>query len=715
MDKKFIDQAYDIVINNLTDEKFGAQKLASLLNLSTVQTLRKIRAATGKSVNQYIRELRLKEAAKLIKETDFTIAEVSYKVGFGSYPYFCTAFRKRYGITPGEYKTQNKSLSELESEKVKKRSRSVTSWKKAFYLISVMMVIGIGYSLLNKTSSKNISKPNSIAVLPFRDMSPEDRQWFCDGVSDNILTYLSQIKDLTVISFTSSSTFRETDKTIPQIAKELGVSYILEGSATVYEDKIKINAQLINANDEHVWTEEYTVSFEDVIGTQQNIAREISEKLEITLSPIEALALEKYPTENMEAYHLFLKGLWVNKSQAKKDMELSIELNKQAIVLDSSFAEAYAEAANSYYLLSHRYASSIDPSDAREKAAYYANKALQIDSNTYRGWTVKADLISYIDWDRSDMYYEKAISINPNDANTRINYSINFCHGPKPNKTMFLEQTKIAYELDPLSIAGNANYMDALIRNNKLEEAEIHFQKSKFLFNDYGKGFWKQRIEANKIKDCKIAIPMTQALIDTEPNNPIYYNMMAIEYERVLNDNINALKYSKQAYDLDSSFIDKYVYYLIRIKKYKEAKELMTSVNYQSIVSRHDQLVQLFNYFYSKNDYLNAQEVLKDSSFNNQYWRPILIYAQLGNRQKVDSMNRKYPWGTGRIGDWHARRAILQAVLKDSDSMYFYLEKLKCNYKWVRIVNSRSEFNPYRKEERFKAFLKENYLPVLLE
>jgi len=606
-------------------------------------------------------------------------------------------------------------LSELESEKIKRRIRANALKRNLVSVMAIALLFVVGYIVINKTSSKNISNPNSIAVLPFRDMSPEDTQWFCDGVTDNILTYLSHIKDLTVISFTSSSTYRGTDKQIPQIAKELGVSYILEGSVTVYKDKIKINAQLINASDEHVWSEEYTVSFEDVIGVQQNVSKEIVREMKITLSPDEALALEKYPTENMEAYQLFLKGLWVKESQAKKDVELSIELNKQAIALDSNFAEAYAETANSYFLLTHWYSNTVDPSDAREKAAYYANKALQIDSNTYRAWTVKADLEAYVNWDRSDMYYEKAISINPNDARARIHYSINSMYGPNPNKTMFLEQTKIAYELNPLSIAGNANYMDALIRNNKLEEAEKHFQKSKFLFNDYGKGFWQQRIESNKNKDCKITIPMTQALINKEPNNPIYYNMMAIEYERVLNDNINALKYSKQAYDLDSTLIDKYVYYLIKNKKYRETKELMTSVNYQSIVNRHDQLVQLFNYFYSKNDHLNAQEVLKDSSFNNQYWHRTLIYAQLGSRQKVDSMNRKSPWGTGRDGDWHARRAIIHAVLKDRDSMYFYLENIKGNYKWVRIVNSRSEFDPYRKEERFNAFLRENYLPVLLE
>ena len=107
MDKKFIDQAHDIVINNLTDEKFGVQKLASKIGLSPSQALKKIKTETGKSVNQYIRELRLEEAAKLIKNTDLTFAEIAYKVGFGSNTYFTTSFRKLYGITPGEYKTQN--------------------------------------------------------------------------------------------------------------------------------------------------------------------------------------------------------------------------------------------------------------------------------------------------------------------------------------------------------------------------------------------------------------------------------------------------------------------------------------------------------------------------------------------------------------------------------------------------------------------------------
>ena len=108
-----------------------------------------------------------------------------------------------------------------------------------------------------------------------------------------------------------------------------------------------INTQLINANDDHVWSEDYIIAFEDVITIQQTVSKQIAKELELTLSPTEVGILEKYPTENMEAYHLFLKGKLINDSRKKEDLEKNIELNKQAIVLDPNFAEAYAEIGQS--------------------------------------------------------------------------------------------------------------------------------------------------------------------------------------------------------------------------------------------------------------------------------------------------------------------------------------------------------------------------------
>ncbi len=241
MGQLFIDEVRAIVLSNLSNEKFGTKELASELGLSTSQTLRKVKAATTKSVNQYIRELRLENAAKLIKKTDDSIAEISYQVGFSSASYFNKAFSKYYGIAPGEYKAKSSSLDELATKTADTSPReSVINKKIIFAAIAIILVCVLGYIGVNQSTSKASTLPNSIAVLPFKDLSPEDTQWFSDGMSDNILHALAQMQDVSVTSFTSSSTYRDSDKQIPQIAKELGVSYILEGSVTLHRDYNRI-------------------------------------------------------------------------------------------------------------------------------------------------------------------------------------------------------------------------------------------------------------------------------------------------------------------------------------------------------------------------------------------------------------------------------------------------------------------------------------------
>jgi TolB-like protein/AraC-like DNA-binding protein len=713
MSQKFIDQVRAIVMNNISDEKFGVHELASTLGLSSSQTLRKVKAATGKSVNQYIRELRLEKAAKLIKKTDLTIAEISYQVGFGSPSYFNKTFVNYYGIAPGEYKTKSISLSVLAVKAIKNKHRETSLKMKIFYPVIIVLVFVIGYLLINNSSSKKTSFENSIAVLPFKDMSPDDTQWFCDGVSDNILHSLSQIKDLTVISFTSSSTFRDSDKQISEIAKELGVSYILEGSVTLIEDKIKVIAQLIDANDQHVWSKEYNDSFDNVIAVQKNVAYEVMKQLEITLNPQEEIALATYPTQNMEAYNLHLKGRLINGSRALKDLEANIELNKQAIALDSNFVEAYAEVAHSFYLLSHRYSVLLDPFETRESANYFADMALEIDSNNIKALGVKTSLLFFVDWDKSKEYIEKSIALNPNEVISQKDYSIYFLFGPKPDIKKYLMHAEIAQRLDPLSTVAAGNYLIALIINNKLEEAEEQLEKKGFLFSKYGILLYKAVLIAYKNKDWTPAFAFLESKIEKEPNNILNYISLGDHFNGI-NDKISALKYWKKGYEIDSTnsgILNKYLYGLTQAKKFNEAKKLMASKNYKSIVIGRNHKFDLFEYYYFQEDYKKALEISKDSLFNNQYWFLTLSYAQLGDRKKVDSMNKKYPWGTGRLSDWRFRRAILHAALKDKDSTYYFLENIMTPY-FRGYANSRPEFDIYRNEQRFKAILKKWNYPV---
>ncbi|RLD73333.1 MAG: hypothetical protein DRJ07_20950, partial [Bacteroidetes bacterium] len=320
MDQAFIHKVKQTILKHIEDEKFGVNNLASKIGFSKSQIWRKVKASTGKSVNQFIREIRLQKAAKLIKEDQYTASEISFQVGFSSPSYFSKCFHDYFGVTPGEYNTEleKSSLSKKEEESenaVTSGSYSISdktnrlqqkpASRKKFILRSLLglLIIALTYHFYTDYKNKTIlfkKKPDkkSIAVLPFKDMSQEDRQWFSDGIVDNISSKLAQIKGLTVISRTSSDTYKNSDKKIPRIAKELGVAYILEGSVTIHDNEVKINTKLVNANDKHLWSNEYMVSFDNIFAIQKNVAAHVAEQLQINLTTEEEISLSSFPTKN---------------------------------------------------------------------------------------------------------------------------------------------------------------------------------------------------------------------------------------------------------------------------------------------------------------------------------------------------------------------------------------------------------------------------------
>lgn len=707
MHQKFIDQVHSIVLKNISDENFGVRELSSLLGLSPSQTLRKIKAITDKSVSQYIREIRLEKAAKLLEETNQSIAEVSCQVGFSSASYFNKSFRKYYNVTPGEYKTRSINL-------VKKKKGS--SKIKVFFTIFLVLLLVIIYLGTNTFISKNTPLNNSIAVLPFKDFSPKNNQWLSDGVSDNILHSLAQMEKMKVISFTSSSTYRNTDKKIPEIAKELGVSYVLEGSVKLVKNKIQIITQLINANDEHIWSKEYEENAEDIIKVQNNVAEEIIKQLEITLSPNEERKLDKYPTQNMEAYNLYLRSNLENDSRKSEDIEQNIVLNKQAISLDSSFVEAYEELAMSYYLLSKTGTDLVmkyDGLESRKKSKHYAEKAIQIDSNANRAWLVKAILMHHKDWDLSKEYHKKAIALNPNDALVHTMYAEYFLYNPKPNIKKYLDQLIIAQRVNPLSSVLAKNFASGLIINDQLEKAEKYLEEHKFLFSEIDFIKLESKLIAHKNKDWTQIIPFLNSKIEKDPNKASLYNMLGDAYDGIINNDSIAVIYHKKAYELDSTnyrILQDYIYLLAESKMSNEFFKIKESANYKSILSKPKQLQQLWFLYYHQEEYNKALEIA-NSYLSSRYTTKVWTHAQLGDREKVDSISKKLYWGTGQDKYWRTFRAFTHAILKNRDSMYYYLENAKFDGSTM-LINSRREFDPYRNEDRFKAVLKANYLPV---
>jgi len=437
MDMSFKNNLYNITINHITDENFGASSLALLLGLSTSQTLRKVKAATGKSVIQYIKEVKLAEAAKLIKETDLTSAEISYKVGFSSPSYFNKTFRKRYGITPGGYKAQESIQNENDFikdavEVHKSAPIQKKSMKRSLIIISsilVLLLAPMAYFFYPNPNNNTIAKTSetiindkSIAILPFKNLSSnKDNQYFADGVMEVILNHLTSIKELKVISRTSMEQYRKTTKTIPEIAKELGVSYILEGSVQKNNDEIRIITQLIDAkNDKHISSTDIKKDYKDIFELQSAIASQISKELNTELSDVERNQIEKKPTNNLEAYNLYLKGLHFTYNGLSKE---SITYLEQAIEKDPEFAYAHTRLAVAHMQLTYR--GILSPDETIKKIKELTQKAIALDPSSGQPHNILALVLFRYDynWKAAEKEFLISLKLNPKNPFTHLLYS----------------------------------------------------------------------------------------------------------------------------------------------------------------------------------------------------------------------------------------------------------------------------------------------------
>jgi TolB-like protein len=210
------------------------------------------------------------------------------------------------------------------------------------------------YTGQNKTAAPSDIPSKSIAVLPFDSLS-EDKSnaYFAEGVQDEILTRLAKVADLKVISRTSTQHLKSEPDNLPQIAKQLGVAHVLEGSVQKANDQVRVNVQLINAmNDAHLWAEIYDRKLTDIFAVESDIAKTIADTLQAKLTGSEETAISKKPTANPEAYELYLKGRFFWNKRTGADLLKAIDYFNQAIAKDPSYALAYAGLADSYLLLS---------------------------------------------------------------------------------------------------------------------------------------------------------------------------------------------------------------------------------------------------------------------------------------------------------------------------------------------------------------------------
>lgn len=438
-DKAFLSRLTAIVEANLGDENFGVSELADKMKMNRSAVHRKLKSSTKKSVSEFIREIRLEKAKQLLEERSDNISEVAYNVGFGSPSYFSKCFHDYFGYAPAEFKrnqnigngtdtvlyeSESNGASRIESPKQSSGYRIFKIALRVFILLIVLIFV-FWYSEINPGKSNRTSSPNSIAVLPLKNLSNNpDIQYLADGIMEDILSRLSQVDGLVVKSRISSEKIGDKNLSAKEIAKELNVGYFLEGSIIPENDKIRINVQLISAKeDKHVWADHIDKDLTNILPFITEVSGQITEQLEIILSPEEREQVEKIYTENKKAYKLYLEGRFYYQLRTKETFEKSIDLYNQALALDSGFCLAYAGLADIY--LTGTWAGFYHIETGFSISRAFALKALKIDNNLPEALTTLGGIAIYFDydWDTAENELKRALRINPGYVRAMAVYS----------------------------------------------------------------------------------------------------------------------------------------------------------------------------------------------------------------------------------------------------------------------------------------------------
>src|SRR3954451_4269145 len=317
----------------------------------------------------------------------------------------------------------------------------------------------------------------SIAVLPFDNLSRDpDNAYFCEGVQDEILTRLAKVADLKVISRTSTQHFKSTPENLPQIAKQLGVAHIVEGSVQKAGDQVRVNVQLINAlTDAHLWADTYDRKLTDIFAVESEIAKTIAETLQARLTGSEKTSIAKTPTVDPEAYELYLRGKFFAEKRTGDDLRKSVEYLKQAVAKDPGYALAYAALADSYGIL--RFYGGASPDESIVPATAAAKKALELDDSLAEAHASLGLIATEeLDIHRGVSELERAVQLKPNYATAHHWLSLALTALGQSDRSIV--ELKRALELDPLSMVINADLSIGYLYARRYDEAEAQARKT---------------------------------------------------------------------------------------------------------------------------------------------------------------------------------------------------------------------------------------------
>jgi TolB-like protein/DNA-binding winged helix-turn-helix (wHTH) protein/Tfp pilus assembly protein PilF len=309
-------------------------------------------------------------------------------------------------------------------------------------------------SLRNWLLGRPSPQISSLAVLPLRNLSGDPEQkYFADGMTDTLIGELGKIRRVRVPSFTSVKGYENTTKSLPQIARELGVDGIVEGSVQRWGDRVRVTVQLLDGRkDQHIWGDSYEGDLRDVLGLQHQVAREIASQIKVTLTPQETAHLTAPHLVNEEAVDAYMHGRFYWYKRTPEGFAKSVQYYERAIQLDPNYALAYAGLADSYVLLGSVPNDALRPREAMPRAKEAAKKALELDDTLAQAHATLAYVSTFYEWDwpAAEREFRRALELKPDYATARQWYAEYLAARGQMDEA--LTEVQRARDADPLEL-----------------------------------------------------------------------------------------------------------------------------------------------------------------------------------------------------------------------------------------------------------------------
>jgi len=358
----------------------------------------------------------------------------------------------------------------------------------------------------------------SLAVLPLENFSGDPSQdYFADGMTDELITDLAQISALRVISRSSVMVYKGVRKPLPQIARELNVDAVVEGSVERSGEQVRITAQLIQAPaDKHLWAQSYEGNLRDALALQKTVARAIAEEIRIEVTPREQAALKTAKAINPDAYEEYLKGRYFWNKRTAVGLTKALDHFNQSISKDPNYAAAYSGLADTYALLGDWQYAVMTPREALPKAKAAAMKALQLDDSLSEAHTSLAFCLDGFDWnfEAAGKEFRRAIELNPGYATAHHWYAWHLILLGRSNEAV--AEMRKAANLDPLSLIINADLAELLLiahfpdesiqQSRKTIEMDAGFAMA---HNQLAQGYLQKQMRSEAITELQDAIRLS--------------------------------------------------------------------------------------------------------------------------------------------------------------------------------------------------------------